>query len=104
MAAPHVAGAAAQLRGANPSWSAGTVSRVLECMATTGVVSGVSTSGISGTPNRFLYAGAALANADLECRFPPNPPVSPPTPLGCREVCIWSSDGDCDDGYHARAI
>ncbi|GIJ28897.1 hypothetical protein Vqi01_40590 [Micromonospora qiuiae] len=51
MASPHVAGAAALVLGANPSWSPSQVSSYLTSNATTGVV----TSPGSGSPNRLLF-------------------------------------------------
>jgi serine protease len=53
MAAPHVAGAAALLRSANPSWSAAQVEEALRTQATSGVV----TSRGSGSPNLLLFTG-----------------------------------------------
>ena len=54
MAAPHVAGAAAVLLGANPTFTPAWVSAALVAAATTGVV----TNGRSGSPNRLLYSAA----------------------------------------------
>ncbi|MBX7268335.1 S8 family peptidase [Micromonospora sp. Llam7] len=51
MASPHVAGAAAVVLGANPSWSPAQVKSYLTSNATTGVV----TSPGSGSPNRLLF-------------------------------------------------
>jgi subtilisin family serine protease len=51
MASPHVAGAAALYKQANPSASAATVRNALVNNATTNVLSGVGT----GSPNRLLY-------------------------------------------------
>jgi subtilisin family serine protease len=51
MASPHVAGAAALVLSANPSWSPSQVTNFLISNATTGVV----TSPGSGSPNRLLY-------------------------------------------------
>ncbi|MEU6023241.1 S8 family peptidase [Micromonospora sp. NPDC047134] len=51
MAAPHVAGAAALVLSANPSWTPAQVKTYLVNNATTGVV----TSPGSGSPNRLLY-------------------------------------------------
>jgi len=51
MASPHVAGAAALYKQANPSASAGTIRNALVNNATTNVLSGVG----SGSPNRLLY-------------------------------------------------
>ncbi|NJP31641.1 S8 family peptidase [Micromonospora thermarum] len=51
MAAPHVAGAAALVLSANPSWSPSQVGSYLTANATTGKV----TSPGSGSPNRLLF-------------------------------------------------
>jgi len=51
MASPHVAGAAALVLSANPTWSPAQVKNYLVSNATTGVV----TSPGSGSPNRLLY-------------------------------------------------
>jgi subtilisin family serine protease len=51
MASPHVAGAAALVLSANPSWTPAQVKNYLISNATTGVV----TSPGSGSPNRLLY-------------------------------------------------
>lgn len=54
MASPHVAGAAALVLSANPSFTAAQVRDDLVSRATTGVV----TSPGTGSPNRFLYVGS----------------------------------------------
>jgi subtilisin family serine protease len=51
MASPHVAGAAALVLGANPSWTASQVGNSLNSNATTNVLSNVG----SGSPNRLLF-------------------------------------------------
>ena len=51
MASPHVAGAAALYKQANPSASATTIRNALVNNATTNVISNVGT----GSPNRLLY-------------------------------------------------
>jgi len=51
MASPHVAGAAALYKQANPSASASTIRNALVNNATTNVISGAGT----GSPNRLLY-------------------------------------------------
>ena len=51
MASPHVAGAAALYKQANPSASSSTIRNALVNNATTGVISSVG----SGSPNRLLY-------------------------------------------------
>ena len=51
MASPHVAGAAALVLSANPSWSPSQVTNFLVSNATTGVVSNAG----SGSPNRLLF-------------------------------------------------
>ena len=51
MASPHVAGAAALYKQANPSASASTIRNALVNNATTNVISGAG----SGSPNRLLY-------------------------------------------------
>ncbi|MEJ3749433.1 S8 family peptidase [Actinomycetes bacterium KLBMP 9797] len=52
MAAPHVAGAAALLLGANPTWTPAQVHSAIVANATTGVVTELDDP---ATPNRFLY-------------------------------------------------
>ena len=105
MATPHVAGAVAQLRSLNPSWSTDTITHTIRCMATDGVISGVNS--YAATPNKMLFAGSAFdSSSNLQCIFspapgpPPQPPSPPPTPPGtlCTETCVWASDNDCDDG------
>ena len=51
MASPHVAGAAALVLSAHPSWSPSQVASHLTSNATTGVLSSIG----SGSPNRLLY-------------------------------------------------
>lgn len=68
MASPHVAGAAALLLGANPSWTPAAVWSAMQSNATSGVISNVS-----GTPNLLLHVGAGG-----------NPPPPPP---GCELDC-----------------
>jgi subtilisin family serine protease len=51
MATPHVAGAAAQVLAANPSYTPAQVASALTTNATTGVVTNPGT----GTPNRLLF-------------------------------------------------
>jgi len=77
MATPHVAGAAAALRGLHPQLTTDQTSNSLECMATTDAISGLPT----GTTSRFLYAGAAMASNNFaNCIFAPEPPASPSPP------------------------
>lgn len=102
MAAPHVAGAVAQLRGQRPELSTTRVSEVIACMGTRNVVS----MSASNTVNILLWAGVAMASTlNTDCRFPPSPPEPPPPPSpsphlpgNCFEDCYWSQDGICDDG------
>ncbi|KAL3926562.1 MAG: hypothetical protein SGPRY_003242, partial [Prymnesium sp.] len=102
MAAPHVSGAVAQLRGLLPRLSAQDVKEVIICMATTGTVRGLP----DDTPNRLLWAGEAIANSgNTMCHFPPQPPASPSpapqppaTPGRCSNACSYASDSYCDDG------
>jgi serine protease len=68
MAAPHVAGAAAQYLQANPGSSPAAVSSGLTANATTGKV----TSAGSGSPNRLLY------NAFITAGTSPTPTPTPP--------------------------
>merc|ERR1719456_1408838 len=100
MAAPHVAGAAAQLRAARPEFDASQTTTALLCMSTSNAISGLPGA---STANRFLYAGAAMAERETtSCNFPPSPPSPPPPPPSppgaCTESCNYSRDGDCDDG------
>jgi subtilisin family serine protease len=67
MAAPHVAGAAALLLAANPTWTPAQVRDALVANSTTGVVSNPG----SGSPNRLLFVGEGGSE----------PP--PPPPPGC---------------------
>jgi subtilisin family serine protease len=53
MAAPHVAGAAAQVLSANPTWSPAQVGATILANATPGVI----TSAPDGTPNLLLFVG-----------------------------------------------
>jgi len=57
MASPHVAGAAALVLGANPSWTPAQVRDALVSHATTGVI----TDAGSGSPNKLLYTGFLAA-------------------------------------------
>ena len=66
MASPHVAGAAALVLQANPTWTPAQVSTAILNSATTGVISNPGT----GSPNRLLYTGTA-----------PQTPVPTPTPI-----------------------
>jgi len=68
MATPHVAGAAALVLAANPSFTAAQVTSALTTAATTGVVGSPGT----GSPNRLLYTGSGGT-----------PPPPPPPPPGC---------------------
>jgi subtilisin family serine protease len=67
MAAPHVAGAAALVLAANPSFTAAQVTSALTSAATTGVVGSPG----SGSPNRLLFTGTGTT------------PPPPPPPPGC---------------------
>ena len=64
MASPHVAGAAAMVLSANPSYTPAQVASSITGSATTGVVSNPGT----GSPNRLLYVGGGS---------------EPPPPPGC---------------------
>eukprot|EP00966_Prymnesium_polylepis_P331427 7386981-Prymnesium_polylepis.1 len=81
MAAPHVAGAVAQLRGTSTLSADQTVHTVL-CMASINEIGYVP----SDTVNRFLYAGTVMTNAYMaSCSFappPPSPIAPPPYPPG----------------------
>ncbi|SDY20745.1 Serine protease, subtilisin family [Micromonospora pattaloongensis] len=68
MASPHVAGAAALVLAANPSWTPQQVRDELVGKATPNVV----TNPGSGTPNRLLYVGDGGTE-----------PPPPPPPIGC---------------------
>jgi subtilisin family serine protease len=56
MASPHVAGAAALVLAANPTFTPAQVESALTGSATTGVVTGAGT----GSPNRLLYVGTGV--------------------------------------------
>ena len=58
MACPHVAGAAAQLRGLHPTLGAAATADLLVCYATQGAIAEDSNWG--GSPNTFLYAGVGI--------------------------------------------
>ena len=66
MACPHVSGAAAALRAANPDMTALAISTALVCLATDGAIGGLN----SNTPNKFLLAGAGAA-ADAKASATP---------------------------------
>ncbi|GAB7041825.1 MULTISPECIES: S8 family serine peptidase [Catenuloplanes] len=74
MAAPHVAGAAALVLGANPLATPQQVRDALTGAATTGRVSGAN-----GSPNRLLYTGTATAPLAVQT------PVTPAT-ANCNRV------------------
>ena len=109
MAAPHVTGAAAQLLSIYPTLTSDDVARAINCVATTGAISGVP----SGTVNRLLRTGSVFSDPydslAVACGLsvandpapmpPPTPPPAPsPPPGACIEACNWSFDSDCDDG------
>lgn len=56
IATPHVAGAAAMVLSANPTWTTAQVRRRLNADATTGVLSNAG----DGSPDRLLYVGTEL--------------------------------------------
>eukprot|EP00966_Prymnesium_polylepis_P276672 6392005-Prymnesium_polylepis.1 len=39
-----------------------------------------------------------MASTGEDCSFTPDPPQAPPPPPGCADTCLYSRDGDCDDG------
>lgn len=87
MATPHVAGAVALIRTMRPELDADQVAEIVKCTSTADIVSGLPPSydESARTPNRLLYAGAALEiDAHLNCaNFPPltpPPPIAPPMP------------------------
>lgn len=96
MAAPHVSGVVAQLRGFLPGLSAQRVREVIICLTTQGLVRGLP----DDTPNRLLWTGEAIASSSVEqCAFPPQPPAFPPTRDLCSNACFfYAFDDMCDDG------
>ena len=63
MACPHVAGAAAQLRGLHPELSARAARDLLLCFATDGAIA--QDDGWGGSPNQLLYAGQGVESYHL---------------------------------------
>jgi len=52
-----------------------------------------------GSPGS-AFAYCELGTDCIDCGGDPTVPAppSPPPPSGCSNTCLWSSDGDCDDG------
>lgn len=73
MAAPFVAGAAAQLRAAQPSWNSALVRSSLLCISTRGALDSVPAL----TANSFLFAGPGI-DAAPGCALPGSRPFAPP--------------------------
>jgi serine protease len=94
MAAPHVAGAAAVLFGANPTATATEIQDLVLSETTTGVVSDAR----SGSPNRLLYTDPYLDGDDSSEPEPHQDPVADfsadCTDLSCSLNASGSSDGD----------
>lgn len=75
---------------------------MITCIASRGYISDLPPS----TPNRLLWAGAAIGiRENTDCSFPPAPPgrpsPSPPPPWSpgqCLNECSYHGDGECDDG------
>ena len=70
MASPHVAGAAALVLGANPTYTTTEVRDALVNNATNGAIGGLP----AGTPNKLLYVGPIVT-------VPPPDPIDPPPSL-----------------------
>jgi aqualysin 1 len=91
MAAPHVAGAAALILSANPSWSAAQVMNKMIADATTGVVGSPG----SGSPNRLLFVGEGDDGGE------PDPDPDPPSNCtGYAETYTGSLSGS--GAYHIQ--
>jgi len=110
MPCPHAAAVAAQLRPRNPTATPDDITRQINCLASSGKISGLP----SDTPNKLLFNRFSAADA-ASCLGPappaapapaPTPSPSPgpapsPIPPGspqCNNDCPYHDDGDCDDG------
>jgi len=87
MASPHVAGAAALILDANPTWTPAQVATELTDTATCGVVGNPG----SGSPNLLLYT---LGGTDPNCGSPPPPPPPGDCPAGFTEYVATANPGD----------
>ncbi len=86
MAAPAVAGAAAQVLAANPSWSPAQVAADILARATPDVIT--PNIYVTGTPNLLLYTGTGAVQ--------PPPPEEPPPPVECPEGWVpRGNSGKC---------
>ena len=79
MAAPHVAGVAAQVLGADPTLSVAQAKQVMIAAAEEDYISLSANAIAAGTPNRFLIGGAGIVS--LLKPPPPSQPSRPSPPL-----------------------
>jgi subtilisin family serine protease len=96
MASPHVAGVAALITSAHPTWTPAQVSALLLADATTGAVGGATT----GTPNRLLYESPALADP------PAAPAIGVASGSNASAVVRWTAPSSSlpITGYSVRAV
>lgn len=88
MASPHVAGAAALVLAANPSFTPAQVAAAITGSATTGVVTGAGT----GSPNRLLFVGTGVEPPPATA---PSAPVSVTAVAGKKSAAVtWVQGGN----------
>lgn len=90
MASPHVAGAAALIAGANPSWTVKQVTDSLIASASAGIV----TSAGTGSPNRLLYTGSVAAPPPAAYAAPTDLRATPVKSKNVTTITLtWTSGG-----------